>query len=75
MRGASPSLPLSTVLGACAQPADDSGGDALSRASTDEEIMRLMADPVGWKLGWRRLADPGGPLDPIVGHYLENRRT
>lgn len=28
---------------------------------------------VGWKLGWTRLAEPGGLLDPIVGHYMASR--
>lgn len=28
---------------------------------------------VGWKLGWTRLAEPNGVLDPIVGHYLQSR--
>lgn len=32
------------------------------------------SDPlVGWKLGWTRLAEPNGVLDPIVGHYLKSR--
>lgn len=28
---------------------------------------------VGWKLGWTRLAAPDDVLDPIVGHYFEDR--
>ena len=28
---------------------------------------------VGWKLGWTRLAEPDDVLDPIVGHYFEDR--
>ena len=28
---------------------------------------------VGWKLGWTRLADPNEILDPIVGHYFDDR--
>lgn len=28
---------------------------------------------VGWKLGWTRLAEADDVLDPIVGHYFEDR--
>lgn len=28
---------------------------------------------VGWKLGWTRLASPEDDLDPIVGHYFDDR--
>ena len=28
---------------------------------------------VGWKLGWTRQTEPGGMLDPIIGHYLQSR--
>ena len=28
---------------------------------------------VGWKLGWSRLAGPDDDLDPIVGHYFDDR--
>ena len=31
------------------------------------------AEHVGWKLGWTRLAEPGDALDPIVGHYFDDR--
>ena len=27
----------------------------------------------GWKLGWTRQAEPDEVLDPIVGHYMEDR--
>ena len=37
------------------------------------ETGRQTARHVGWKLGWTRLAAPDEALDPIVGHYFEER--
>ena len=50
---------------------DRSRAYAIQRARLEHGLKT--STQVGWKLGWSRLAGPDDTLDPIVGHYLNDR--